>query len=68
MNNPSQIPGLAHLLEHMLFTRNQKNPTPYGFSNFAISHAGSFLAETELSYTRYYMTVQENVLKEGLEQ
>jgi protease-3 len=68
MNNPVQIQGLAHLLEHMLFNGNCKYPEPEGFYKFAKANAGSVDGSTGLDYTEYKFSVLPTALEGALDQ
>ncbi|WP_049723052.1 insulinase family protein [Gilvimarinus polysaccharolyticus] len=65
--NPKEIPGLAHYLEHMLFLGTKKYPEPNGFQRFVEQNAGSSNAYTATDHTNYFFQVSAEVLPEALD-
>lgn len=57
MCDPPDIPGLAHLLEHMLFLGTKKFPKENEYSKFLSEHGGVSNAFTGLDHTNYYFDV-----------
>lgn len=66
-DDPSYAAGLAHLVEHLLFTGSEQFPELNGFEEFAKTCGGHFNAETAYDHTTYYFTVGTNNLKGALE-
>jgi len=66
-NDPIDIPGMAHFLEHALFLGNQKYPEPNGFETFISQNGGTRSAYTYPKYTHYDFTVSPNAINETLE-
>ena len=63
MNDPEEIPGLAHFLEHMLFMGSEKYPNEDHYFEFVSKHAGKANAETgEDAQTYYFNIAADNLL------
>ena len=56
-SDPEEIPGLAHLLEHMLFLGTTKYPDENQFGEFLSNHGGSSNAYTEAESTNYHFDI-----------
>ncbi|TFH88539.1 hypothetical protein EQG41_01505 [Billgrantia azerbaijanica] len=54
---PPELPGLAHLLEHMLFLGTEKYPAADDFPSYVQGHGGRYNATTESDQTRYFFEV-----------
>lgn len=65
--NPKEIPGLAHYLEHMLFLGTEKYPEPNSFQAFVQQNAGYSNAYTSTDHTNYFFQVNQSVLDEALD-
>ncbi|UTF59043.1 insulinase family protein [Gilvimarinus sp. DA14] len=65
--NPDQIPGLAHYLEHMLFLGTEKYPEPNSFQTFVQQNAGFSNAYTASTHTNYFFQVAEAAYDEALD-
>ncbi|XP_033611295.1 insulin-degrading enzyme-like [Cryptotermes secundus] len=57
MSDPSDLPGLAHFCEHMLFLGTEKYPSENEYSKFLSEHGGSSNACTYSDHTNYYFDV-----------
>jgi|GEM_PF-3236722 len=55
--DPDAWPGLAHLLEHMIFLGSRRYPGPDAFDNFVSRRGGFSQALTMESYTLYRVSV-----------
>lgn len=66
-NDPKERPGLAHLLEHMIFMGSQKYPGENEFGDFISSNGGSTNAYTEFEYTNYQFSIKSNCLERALD-
>lgn len=66
-SDPSDYPGMAHYLEHMLFMGSEKYPEPDAFMAFTAEHGGMSNAYTGLELTNYMMTVENDALDEALD-
>lgn len=66
MADPSNMPGLAHFLEHMLFMGTEKYPIENEYSSFLSSHGGMSNAYTDQMNTVYYFDVQNSAFEEAL--
>ena len=66
-NDPPDRPGMAHLLEHMIFMGSEKYPEPDGYSNH-ISESGGFTnAYTQLEWTNYHFDINYSGLEDALD-
>jgi len=61
------IPGVAHLLEHMLFNGTKKYPNENQFKNFISEHNGYSNASTSLTRTEYHFTISPDAILDSLE-
>jgi len=66
-DEPSERPGLAHFLEHMLFIGTQKYPELDGYQSFLARHGGSSNAYTAGDHTNYFFDVQPTAFDEALD-
>lgn len=57
MSDPSDLPGLAHFCEHMLFLGTEKYPSENEYSKFLSEHGGNCNACTYSDHTNYYFDV-----------
>ncbi len=64
MDDPQDLPGLAHFLEHMLFLGSQRYPGEDDFGAFLQENRGSSNAYTTMEHTSYHF----HVAVEGFEQ
>ena len=53
-SDPSDIPGMAHLCEHMLYKGSEKYPGENEFQEFINEHGGSYNASTVGEYTNFH--------------
>ncbi|CAM3468928.1 insulinase family protein [Parendozoicomonas haliclonae] len=65
--NPDNFPGLAHLLEHMLFLGSEKYPEPNSFDEFLSQHGGFSNAWTADTETIYFFSIQKDALFPALD-
>lgn len=52
-----ELPGLAHLLEHMVFMGSQKYPTKNHLNNFVSKYGSEITSATENEITRYHFSI-----------
>lgn len=64
--NPKELPGLAHYLEHMLFLGTKQYPEPNSFQKFIEENAGTSNAFTAAEQTNYFFQVSAPVFDEAL--
>lgn len=64
---PRDFPGLAHLLEHLLFLGTEKYPAPNEFASHVQRHGGRYNATTEFDQTRYFFEIPEEQLAGALD-
>ncbi len=56
-HEPADLPGLAHLLEHMLFLGSDRYPAEDDFATYIQGHGGRFNATTEIDQTRFFLEI-----------
>jgi len=61
------LPGLAHFLEHMLFTGTKKYPKEGEYHEFIQQNGGSANAYTTCYFTNYMFEIKPEELKGGLD-
>lgn len=66
-DEPREIGGLAHFLEHMIFMGNAKYPEESGFNDFVSANGGRRNAMTSDEFTLYFFDIFEESLAEGLD-
>ena len=62
-----ELPGLAHLTEHMLFMGSEKYPDENAHESFLAANGGHSNAYTDLELTCYYLDVQSGALEGALD-
>lgn len=67
-DEPGGHPGLAHLLEHMLFMGSEGYPPPGSFPALVNRYAGRFNASTAAQITRFFFSVGPDGLSPCIEQ
>ncbi|KZS90042.1 insulin-degrading enzyme [Sistotremastrum niveocremeum HHB9708] len=67
LNDPDDMPGLAHFCEHLLFMGTEEYPSENEYSNFIASNGGSTNAYTAPSNTNYYFSVSSSHLHGALQ-
>lgn len=65
-DDPTEIFGLAHLLEHVLFLGSEQFPEANGFQSFLASHGGSLNAWTGTEYANFHFEVDDDYLPDAL--
>ena len=65
--DPDQHPGIAHLLEHMLFLGTEKYPEAGAYQAFIREHGGSHNAYTSGQETNFYFDVLPDDYPEALD-
>ena len=66
-NDPTDRPGLAHFLEHMLFLGTEKYPDPGEYGRFISEHGGASNATTSFAHTNYFFDVDAAHLEGALD-
>ena len=66
-DEPANIPGLAHFLEHMLFLGTDKYPAADEYQAFISTHGGSHNAYTAGDHTNYFFDIKPDHFAEGLD-
>ncbi|XP_037087796.1 nardilysin-like [Pollicipes pollicipes] len=64
---PSDIEGLAHFVEHMVFMGNKKYPEENSFDVFVKNSGGTTNAHTDCEQTAFYFDVNSLHLREALD-
>ncbi|XP_015116960.1 insulin-degrading enzyme isoform X2 [Diachasma alloeum] len=67
MSDPAELPGLAHLCEHMLFLGTEKYPDKNEYTSYLSQHGGASNAATQLDHTTYYFDVTPDKLEGALD-
>ncbi|CAI8005905.1 Nardilysin [Geodia barretti] len=67
LSDPPDIPGLAHLLEHMVFMGSREYPGENTFDSFLSKHGGHSNASTDYEKTVFYFTVHPEFFKKALD-
>lgn len=67
LNDPKELPGLAHFCEHMLFMGTEKFPVENEFDSFVTKASGYANAYTADRNTVYYFRVSDGGLDGALE-
>jgi len=62
-DNPKDLDGLAHYLEHMLFMGSDEYPGGTYFQNSVSKYGGMTNAFTTDESTQYYFSVSENFME-----
>jgi nardilysin len=60
--DPPEIQGLSHFLEHMIFMGSEKYPKENEFDQFVSTNGGHDNAMTECEYTMFYFEIVEEHL------
>mmetsp|Transcript_13990 Transcript_13990/g.30283 ORF Transcript_13990/g.30283 Transcript_13990/m.30283 type:complete len:969 (+) Transcript_13990:1-2907(+) len=66
-DDPEELPGLAHFVEHMLFLGTEKYPHESDYDNFLNKHDGKNNAFTAQEKTVYFNEIATDALDEGLD-
>ncbi len=66
-DEPKEIPGLAHFLEHMLFLGTKTYPEEAGFQKFISEGGGQTNAYTAPDATCYVFSIKNELFTEGLD-
>lgn len=67
MQDPKDMQGLAHFLEHMLFMGSEKYPSENLFSDFIDRNNGIKNAYTDQENTNYYLTIDTEAFEKALD-
>lgn len=65
--DPDAIPGLAHLLEHMVFAGSERYPDRGGFHHYVSRQGGMFNGYTASDHTSFHFQVRPGGLDEALD-
>lgn len=66
-NDPDDIAGLCHFLEHMLFLGTERYPDEKEYKSFLAQHGGRSNASTSAEHTSYYFSVNADHLDAALD-
>ncbi|KIJ30195.1 hypothetical protein M422DRAFT_187437 [Sphaerobolus stellatus SS14] len=66
LQDPVDMPGLAHFCEHMLTKGSGLHPAENDFLSFLSSNGGARNASTGPNYTNYWFSISPGLLKETL--
>lgn len=64
--DPDDVPGLAHFLEHMLFLGTDRYPDPDAYQDFITKHGGQHNAFTASQDTNYFFDIDPDAFDEAL--
>ncbi|GED23694.1 insulinase family protein [Halomonas halmophila] len=64
--DPDDIPGLAHYLEHMLFLGTERYPQADAYQSFLSRHGGEHNAFTAPQDTNYFFSIEPDALSGAL--
>ena len=67
MSDPDNVPGLAHLCEHMLFLGTEKYPLENEYYKYLSEHGGSSNAHTSSEHTCYHFDIKPENLEGALD-
>lgn len=67
LSDPSDVPGLAHFLEHMLFMGTTKYPDENDYNVYLNQNGGSSNAFTDMESTNYFFDVAAHKLEGALD-
>ncbi|KRX99092.1 Insulin-degrading enzyme [Trichinella pseudospiralis] len=67
MMDPSNMPGLAHFCEHMLFLGTKKYPKDNEYQSYLVAHGGNSNAYTSTDHTNYHFDVTPEFLGGALD-
>ncbi|WP_026179964.1 insulinase family protein [Hahella ganghwensis] len=65
-DDPSDMPGMAHFLEHMLFLGSEKYSDADVYSRYIEQHGGYANATTDYANTNYYFQINTEYLEGAL--
>ncbi|KAK0420704.1 hypothetical protein QR680_014837 [Steinernema hermaphroditum] len=65
--DPDDLPGLAHMCEHLLSMGTEKYPAENDFFKFVSKTMGTYRAETDWDWSNYYITTRPHHLEETLD-
>ena len=65
-DDPDKVPGLAHLLEHMVFSGSEAYPERGGFSEFISRQGGRYNGYTASEHSSFFFQVQPDALDQAL--
>ncbi|XP_076624911.1 insulin degrading metalloproteinase isoform X1 [Colletes latitarsis] len=66
LNDPDDLPGLAHFCEHMLFLGTKAYPQENEYKMFLSQNGGLSNASTHMDHTTYYFHICPDKLKDAL--
>lgn len=66
-DDPKDVLGMAHFLEHMLFQGTLNNPENNAYKEFLIAHGGDSNASTSYLWTNYHFDIDPEFFDPALE-
>ncbi|TGZ56631.1 Insulin-degrading enzyme, partial [Temnothorax longispinosus] len=66
-HDPDDLPGLAHLCEHMLHMGTEEYPQQNNFAEYVSQSGGRINADTHFKFTSYYFNIIPKKLKGALD-
>ncbi|GAB2996166.1 insulinase family protein [Psychrosphaera aestuarii] len=67
-DDPTDRPGFAHFIEHLLFNGNKKYPTPNSLPDFVAKHGGHINAWTATEHSSFHFDVNHDSFASALDQ
>lgn len=66
-DDPPEMPGLLHFMEHMLFLGTERYPEPDAYQSYVNQHGGSTNAYTAHDHTNYFFQVSNEAFEGALD-
>lgn len=66
-DDPTDRPGFAHFIEHLLFNGNKKYPEPEKLNKFIAKHGGHCNAWTATEHSNYHFDVHHEMFEQALD-
>ncbi|KAJ9061066.1 hypothetical protein DSO57_1024299 [Entomophthora muscae] len=67
LDDPDDVPGLAHFTEHLILHGSKKYPGPYHFQEFLDHNNGEKGVHTEAASTTYHFSIDRNALETAMD-
>lgn len=67
LDDRSNVPGLAHMLEHAVHLGSTRFPCKKEYKSYLSSHGGSSNASTSICHTQFHFTVLDEQLEGAID-